>query len=180
MATLGGERPVAGTVLLLVMAGAGMAISGCEYADNSPVPVTEPPSASRTAPPPPPTADPGLAEAQARNQSQLEVLLGSKPGNVVFASSGGISGSGFRGSLAGIPKGTYTVTAACIGVSSASLSITQPDHRGGTEHTLPMECGAKASLKVALEAGPVFAQGNRMTTDPGAAAVAGFWMVPAP
>jgi hypothetical protein len=180
MATLGGRRRVPGTALLLILAGVGMVISGCEYAEDDPVLAASPPGPSRATPPPPPIADPGLAEVQARNQAQLEVLLGPRPGNVVFGTSGSIGGSGFRGSSAGIPQGTYTVTAACIGVSSASLSITQPDRRGGKERTLPIKCGTKTSTTLDLGAGPVSVHGIRMSTGTGAAAVAGFWLVPAP
>jgi hypothetical protein len=71
------------------------------------------------------------------------------------------------------------VTSACVGVTDAALLIAQPDRRGGTNHELALKCGTASSMTVNLEVGQVFAHLVPMTTEPGTAAVAGFWMVPA-
>ena len=177
---MGEKRWIRPTGLVLVLACSGIALGACEYADDNPAPAASSPEPSRTAHPRPPTADPRVAEAAAKNQAQLDVLLGPSPEGVVLAGSGGLGSDGFRTSVPGIPKGRYTVTAACVGVRTASLSISQSDRRGGTAHELALECGTVASTKVNLEVGPVSAHGFRMSTDPRAAAVAGFWIVPAP
>jgi hypothetical protein len=72
------------------------------------------------------------------------------------------------------------VTSACVGVSNAALLIAQPDRRGGTNYELELKCGRTGGMLVNLEAGQVRAHLVPMTTEPGGAAVAGFWMVPAP
>jgi len=141
--------------------------------------VAAPPGYSRPAPPPPPEADPHLAEVQAGNQAQLDRRLGPRPGGVVLGGSGGLGGDGFGTSSIGIPKGSYTVTAACHGVMKASLTLSQSNRRGGTQQELALDCGTATKVNLDLEAGPVSAHAFRMTTEQGSAAVAGFWMVPA-
>ncbi|MET3934381.1 hypothetical protein [Arthrobacter sp. OAP107] len=156
-------------------------MSACAYTDDEAGPATAPPaSTSRPAPPPPPTANPALAQEQASNQTQLDRLLGPRPSDLVLGGSGGLVGDGHRTSLPGIPKGRYKVTSACVGVSDAALLITQPDRRGGSSHEPALKCGTASSMTVNLEVGQVFAHLVPMTTEPGTAAVAGFWMVPAP
>jgi hypothetical protein len=138
-----------------------------------------PPGYSRPAPAPPREADLDLAEVQAGNQAELDMRLGPRPDGVVLGGSGGLGGDGFRTSIIGIPKGSYTVTAACHGVMKASLTLSQSDRRGGTHQELALDCGTATRVDLGLEAGPVSAHAFRMTTERGSAAVAGFWMVPA-
>jgi hypothetical protein len=179
MATIGGNRSSRAVALLLVLVSSGIALSACEYQDDRPAPSSAPTQTSVPAPPPLPKADPGVAKAQARNQTQLDARLGPQPDGLVLAGSGGLGNDGFRTSAAGIPEGSYAITAACVGVVKASLTISQPDRRGGTAHELALDCGTRTSVKVDLQVGPVSAHFTRMTTEPGRAAVAGFWMVPA-
>jgi len=179
MATIWGNRWSRAIALLLVVAGSGVALSACEYQDDSPTSSSKPAQTSQAAPPPLPKADPGVAKAQARNQTQLDTRLGPRPDDVVLGGSGGLGNDGFRTSATGIPKGSYTITAECVGVRKASLTISQPDRRGGTTHEVDLDCGTTASAKLDFEVGPVSAQITRMTTEPGLSAVAGFWMVPA-
>jgi hypothetical protein len=180
MGFLGGKR-VRGIALLLVLASSAGALGACTYTDDEPTPATaSPPVTSRPAPPPPPTADPALAKEQAGNQAQLDQLLGPRPSSLVLGGSGSLGGDGHRTSLPGIPKGRYKVTSACVGVTDAALLIAQPDRRGGSSHELALKCGTARSMTVNLEVGQVFAHLVPMTTEPGSAAVAGFWMVPAP
>jgi hypothetical protein len=165
--------------MLLVLASSGVALCSCEYMNEEAAPATAHPGTSRPAPPPLPKADPDLAAVRARNQAQLEIRLGPRPDGVVLGGSGGLGGDGYRASVIGIPKGSYKVTAACLGVLKASLTISQPDRRGGTGHELALDCGKAKSVNLDLDVGPVSAHAFRMTTEPGSAAVAGFWMVPA-
>ncbi|MDQ0863749.1 hypothetical protein QF036_001330 [Arthrobacter globiformis] len=207
MAVLGGNRWSRAIALLLVLASSGIALGACEYQDDSPAPavpsaVLSPsasppvPKAAPSASPPVPKAapsamtsppvlpsapkvDPTTAQVQARNGAQLDSRLGLPPDGLVLGGSGGLGNDGFRLSAPGIPKGSYAVTAECVGVLKASLTIFQPDRRGGTTHELALDCGTTASAKLDLEAGPVSVHITRMTTAPGRTAVAGLWMAPA-
>ncbi|MDQ1057372.1 hypothetical protein QFZ23_001273 [Arthrobacter globiformis] len=195
MSTLGGNRWSRAIALLLVAASSGIALSACEYQDAGPAPtdtsaVLSPPAPmsrpapppapmSRPAPPPAPKADPTLAQVQVRNQTQLDSRLGLPPDGLVLGGSGGLGTDGFRSSATGIPKGSYAVTAECVGVLKASLTIFQPDRRGGATHEVALDCGTTARAKLDLEVGPVSVHITRMTTEPGLTGVAGFWIAPA-
>lgn len=181
----GGSRGSGAIALLLVLASSGIALSACEYQDASPAPtdtsaVLSPPAPiSRPAPPPVPKADPTLAQVQVRNQTQLDRRLGLPPDGLVLGGSGGLGNDGFRSSATGIPKGSYAVTAECVGVLKASLTVFQPDRRGGTTHEVALDCGTTARAKLDLEVGPVSVHITRATTEPGLSGVAGFWIAPA-
>jgi hypothetical protein len=172
-------RWVRGLALLLVFTGFGAVLSACEYTGEELAQATAAPGRSRPAPAPLPTADPELAKAQAENQVQLDMRLGPRPDGVVLGGSGGLGGDGFSASVAGVPSGSYTVTAACLGVTKASLVIWQPNYRGGRQQELTLDCRKATSVELDLATGPVSAHAVRMTTEQGSAAVAGFWMVPA-
>ncbi|WP_214954500.1 hypothetical protein [Arthrobacter sp. ISL-69] len=177
MSLLGGRHSIRGMALLLACLAA--AITGCEYGDDVGDPTAAPARSARPAPPPPPTADPGLGKNESRNLAVLEVLMGPRPGGTVLDGAGGLGGSGFRKSVRALDKGSYTVTAACIGIPNAVLHISQSNLRGGTTHELALDCGTTATTTLELEDGPVLAQGIRMTPEPGAGSVVGFWIVPA-
>jgi hypothetical protein len=185
MAAIGGNRWSRATALLLVLASSGIALNACEYQDASPAltgtpAATSPPPATSPRPAPPvPKTDPALAKAQVRSQAQLDRRLGLPPKDVVLGGSGGLGNDGFRSSAAGIPKGSYTITAECVGVLKASLTISQFDRRGGTSHEVALDCGTTAIVKLDLEAGSVSAHITRRTTEPGLTGVAGFWVAPA-
>ncbi|BCW69151.1 hypothetical protein NicSoilB8_01950 [Arthrobacter sp. NicSoilB8] len=168
-----------GAALLLAVAGAAAGLSGCEYADDVTDPTSAPTVSSRPAPPAPPPVDPGLAEAEQRNLGKLEGVLGTRPDGLVLGGAGGIGGSGFRISAAAVPKGTYTLTAACIGAPTALLTVSQDGLRGGGRAEVSLDCGTVETTRVELRAGPAQIQGFRPGTDPAAGEVAGFWMVPA-
>jgi hypothetical protein len=122
-----------GAALLLAVAGMAAGLAGCEYPDDVTDPTAAPTRAGRPArslPPPPPVVS-GLAEAEQRNLGELEAVLGTRPGGLVLGGAGGIGGSGFRNSAAAVPKGTYTLTAACIGAPNALLTVSQDGLRGG-------------------------------------------------
>ena len=177
---LRGGRPWArGTALLLAVAGAGAGLAGCEYTDDVSDPTAAPAVSSRQAPPPPAPVNPGLAEAEQRNLGELQAVLGTRPDGLVLGGTGGIGGSGFRHSAAAVPQGTYTLTAACTGAPNAFLTVSQDGLRGGGRAELNLDCGAAATTRVDLGAGPVQIQGFRPGTDPAAGEVAGFWLVPA-
>ena len=177
--SLCGGRPwVRGTALLLAVAGAGAGLAGCEYTDDVSDPTAAPAVPSRPAPPPAPV-NPGLAEAEQRNLGELQAVLGARPDGLVLGGTGGIGGSGFRHSAAAVPQGTYTLTAACTGAPNAFLTVSQDGLRGGGRAEMNLDCGAAATTRVDLGAGPVQIQGIRPGTDPAAGEVAGFWLVPA-
>jgi hypothetical protein len=175
-----GGKPVRGMMLVVFTVSAAV-LSACAYTDDEAGTSAAPsPSTSRPAPPRPPTADPALAREQAGNQAQLGRILGPRPSNLVLGGSGGLSGDGHRASLPGLSKGSYLVTSSCVGVTNAALLLAQPDRRGGTNYELELKCGRTGGMIVTLETGPVFAHLVPTTTEESRAAVAGFWMVPAP
>ena len=165
--------------LLLAVAGTAAGLAGCEYPDDVSEPTAAPTRAGRPARSLPPPADPGITTAEKRNLAELEAVLGTRPGGLVLGGTGGIGGSGFRNSAAAVPKGTYTLTAACIGAPNALLTVSQDGLRGGGRAEMNLDCGAAETTRVELRAGPVQVQGFRPGTDPAAGEVAGFWMVPA-
>jgi hypothetical protein len=197
MAIHGGNGWSRAVALLLVLASCGIAASACEYQDDSPAPTDPsavvPPSVPQPVPmespapfdtspafsPPAPKPDPNLAQVQVRNQAQLDRRLGPPPDGLVSGGSGGLGDGGLQASATEIPKGRYTVTAECVGMLKASLTVSQSDPRGGTTHEVALNCGTTARVKLDLEAGPVSVRITPMSTDPGHTAIAGFWMVPA-
>jgi hypothetical protein len=168
-----------GTALLLAMAGTAAGLAGCEYPDDVTDPTAAPTRTGRPARSLPPPVDPGVATAEQRNLDDLGAVLGTRPDGLVLGGTGGIGGSGFRYSTAAVPKGTYTLTAACTGAPNAFLTVSQDGLRGGGRAEMNLDCGAAATTRVDLRAGPVQIQGFRPGTDPAAGEVAGFWLVPA-
>jgi hypothetical protein len=202
MATHGGNRWSRTMALLLVLPSCGFALNACEYQDDSPAhsdasaagspsspppvpmaspaPIDTPAGFSPPARPPVPNDTPALARARAANQAQLEKRLGLPPDGLVLGGSGGLGSGGLGASATEIPKGSYTVTAECVGMLKASLTVSQPGLRGGTTHEVALNCRTTARAKLDLAAGPVSVRVSPSTaTDPGHTAIAGFWMVPA-
>ena len=179
MSLPGGRTPwFRGTGLLLAAACAVTGLSGCEYADDGADPTSAPSRTSRPAPPSPLPTAPDLANAENRNFKDLDPLLGAGPEIVVLEGVGGLGGSGFRKSVRELAKGTYAITAACVGAPTAYLYISQEGLRDGGKLELNLNCGKATKAQVDIEAGPVQVQGFYPTNDPGTGAVAGFWMVP--
>ena len=196
MATHGGNSWSRTVTLLLVLASSGLTLSACEYQDVSPATsdtsdvasLQAPPPAPKTypstaisppAPPPLPKVGPTIAQVQAKNGAQLGKRLGLPPDGLVLGGSGGLGNDGFRSSTTETPKGSYTVTAECVGTLNASLIVFQSDPREGTTHEVSLDCGTTARANLDLEAGPVSVHITRMTTEPGLTGVAGFWIAPA-
>ncbi len=175
----GGRHWMRGAALLVAVAGTAAGLAGCEYPDDVTEPTAAPTRAGRPARSMPPPVDPGIATAEKRNLGELEAVLGTRPGGIVLGATGGIGGSGFRHSAAAVPKGTYTLTAACIGAPNALLTVSQDGLRGGGRTEMNLDCGAAETTRVELRAGPVQIQGLRPGTDTAGGEVAGFWMVPA-
>ena len=179
MSLPGGRSPwFRGAALLVAGACALTALSGCEYADDGADPTSAPARTSRPAPPSPLPTALDLANAENRNFKDLDPLLGAGPEIVVLEGVGGLGGSGFRKSVRELAKGTYTLTAACVGAPTASLYISQDGLRDGGKLELNLHCGKAKKAQVDIAAGPVQVQGFYPTNDPGTGAVAGFWMVP--
>lgn len=196
MAVHGGCRWPRGIALVLVLASSAFALSACEYQDASPVTSESPDVVSPPAPPPAPKAepsrvisppspslmpkaDPTLAQVQVRNQAHLDSRLGLPPDGLVLGGSGGLGNDGFRSSATDIPKGSYTVTAECVGILKASLTIFQSNPREGTTHQVALDCGTTARARLDLKAGSVSVHITRKTKEPARTAVAGFWIAPA-
>jgi hypothetical protein len=179
MSLLGGRLWIRGAALVLAVAGTAAGLSGCEYEDVGADPTPARTGTSRPAPPSPLPAGTELAGAERRNLDRLGSLLGARPDNIVLEGAGGLGGAGFRKSVKALEKGTYTVTAACVGAPTANISISQDGLRDGGRLELTLDCGKATTVLVDIAAGPVQAQGFSPATGPGTGEVAGFWMLPA-
>ena len=174
----GGRHWMRGMALLLAVAGAAAGLAGCEYPDDVSEATAAPTRTGRAALPPPP-AGPGVASAEARNLETLGTVLGARPEGIVLEGASGLGGAGLRKSVKALAKGTYAVTAACIGAPTGYISISQDGIRDGGKLELNIDCGKATTAQVDLAAGPVQAHAIRPRTGAGAGEVAGFWMVPA-
>ncbi|MCA4131700.1 hypothetical protein [Arthrobacter sp. M4] len=142
--------------------------AGCVYEYPEPVrapttgsePVETPAAAGQTAGFPKPYGDPHILEQEARNYKQLDNLLKATPGPVLLQEVGPLDGPvrGF-GTTEKVPAtGHYTVTAACIGATSATVSVGQ-EHPGAPFRPLELalDCTGATSQVIALQEGYVFA-----------------------
>ncbi|BCW68271.1 hypothetical protein NicSoilB4_30340 [Arthrobacter sp. NicSoilB4] len=179
MSATGGMHRTRGTAVLLAVAAAGL--SGCEYADDvGALPaVSSTPSRSYAARAPLPTRDPQIVAAETRNLLELGAVLDGSPEDFLFGGSGGIGGTSSAGFSTSGPvrqAGQYKVTAACVGVPDAHLSVTQGAREGGTLLELSVECGSAVEAVVDLVPGSVSAHlihyGSGVS-GPGTGAVAG-------
>jgi hypothetical protein len=172
----GGRQGCRAVAPLLALALAAAALSGCEVADDVGLPASDASSSARPGAtrPPLPANDSEVAARQARNQAEVERILGDPPGALLMGGGGGIGGSGFRASGTALGKGTYAVTVACVGTPNALLAISQNGLRDGGHLELSVECGRVVEAAVDLETGSATVQIIRNTMDPGLGAVAGF------
>ena len=181
MSATGGMHLTRRAAGLLAVAAVAAGLAGCEYADDG-----EPPAAASTAPSrsyparaPLPTRDPAVVAAESRNLLELGAVLDGSSEDYLFGGSGGIGGTGSAGFSTSGPvrqAGQYKVTAACVGVPDAHLSVTQGAREGGTLLELNLDCGSAAEALVDLVPGSVSAHlvnSGRGTPVPGTGAVAG-------
>ena len=157
-----------------------MVLAGCEYADDvglSPAAVS-PAAASHLTGTPLPSLDAQPDITEARNMTELQRLLGAPPQELLMGGSGGLGGDGFRTSRRAAGQGTYTVTAACVGLPAAHLSISQ-GRPGSPGLELDLDCGSRIQAKVVLETGPVSSHMESPNAAPGSGGVAGLMIVPA-
>ena len=138
----GGRHWMRGAALLLAAAGIAAGLAACEYPDDVTEPTAAPSRTGRAAPPPPPTADPEAAAAEQRNLDDLGAILGARPEGIVLEGAGGLGGAGVRKSVQALAKGTYTVTAACIGAPTGYISISQDGLRDGRNLNWPSTAGS--------------------------------------
>jgi hypothetical protein len=121
-----------------------------------------------------------MLAVEATNYAELEWLLGTAPGTIVFSDSGPVNGpsAGFGKTATVSTVGSYTVTSACVGVPDAQVILNQGPHAGVKPLELIVECSAASSQVVELQAGYVSA--NVVRSDPAsvpwAGAVAGIWI----
>lgn len=133
--------------------------AGCSYDYPEPLhpPVTGPAQGRES---PAPYTDPQVLEREVKNYAQLDRLLKAVPGPVVLFEEGPLDGPvGGFGATAEVPaSGLYTVTAACVGASSATVAVGQ-EHPGAPfrPQELVLDCVEATSRVVALEQGFVFA-----------------------
>ncbi|MDQ0075768.1 hypothetical protein [Arthrobacter oryzae] len=172
MSVLGGTKAVrysAGLVMSLLLAGG---LISCAYeGEGDPQPAAE-----RSARPAPalPSASPEILSVQSGNYAELEKRLAAAPGSVLLDQSGPADGPGVGFSKAVTVKtaGSYTVTAACVGIPEAQILVGRP---GSSDFlSLDLDCSGVKSQVVELQAGPVHAQLMRQDPNgPWTGAVAG-------
>lgn len=151
-------------------------LSACAYeGEDSPQP-----GAARTSPRPAPTLparDPDVLAAEKRNYADLEQRLSGASGQVLLSDSGPADGPGvgFRKTATVDAAGPYTVTAACVGIPAAQISLFQ-ETVGGSEHQrIDVDCGQTRTQTVQLRQGYISALLTRRVDPAGAwtGAVAG-------
>lgn len=181
MSATGGTRQTRRTAALLAVAAVAAGLAGCEYADDAgpPAAASSAPSRSYPARAPLPTRDPAVVAAESRNLLELGAVLDGSSEDYLFGGSGGIGGTSSGGFSTSGPvrrAGQYKVTAACVGVPDAHLSVTQGAREGGTLLELNLDCGSAAEALVDLVPGSVSAHlvhYGRGAPVPGTGAVAG-------
>lgn len=148
-----------------------MLLAGCAYEDAG-----DPPSApERSARPAPsvPTKGPDILDAEASNYAELEKRLAAARGPVLLDDSGPADGPGVGFTKTATVKsaGTYTVTAACVGMPGAQIFLLRSET---PELSLKLDCSGLLSQVVELQEGYVGAALMRHDpTGPWTGAVAG-------
>lgn len=150
----------------------GGGLISCAYeGEGDPQPAAEP--SARPAPSLP-SASPEILSVQSGNYAELEKRLAAAPGSVLLDQSGPADGPGVGFSKAVTVKtaGSYTVTAACVGMPEAQILVGRP---GASDFlSLDLDCSGLLSQVVELQAGPVHAQLMRQDPNgPWTGAVAG-------
>ena len=181
MSATGGMHRTRRTAVLLVAAAVAAGLAGCEYADDvGALPAaSSSPTPSYRARAPLPTRDPAIVAAESGNLLELGAVLDGSSEDYLFGGSGGIGGTSSAGFSTSGPvrqAGQYKVTAACVGVPDAHLSVTQGAREGGTLLELNLDCGSAAEALVDLVPGSVSAHVThygRGAPVPGTGAVAG-------
>ena len=112
--------------------------------------------------------DPLVLEREVKNYGELDRLLKAVPGPAILFEEGPLDGPvrGF-GAMEKVPAaGDYTVTAACVGATGATVSVGQ-EHPGAPFRPveLALDCAGATSQVIALEQGYVFA--HLVRTGPG-------------
>jgi hypothetical protein len=151
-------------------------LSACAYeGEDGPQPTV-----ARTSPRPAPTLParaPDVLAVEKRNYADLEQRLSGASGPELLSDSGPADGPGVGFSKAATvdAAGPYTVTAACVGISRAQISLFQ-ETVGGSEHQrIDVDCAQTRTQTVQLRQGYVGAQLTRRADPAGAwtGAVAG-------
>ena len=106
-----------------------------------------------------PAKDPDVLAVEARNYAELDQRLAKVPGSVLLADAGPADGPGvgFSKTATVITAGPHTVTAACIGIPQAQISLSQ-NTVGGAEHVVFVDCSETQTQVVQLQKGYVGAQ----------------------
>ncbi|MDQ0732345.1 hypothetical protein QFZ57_003139 [Arthrobacter sp. B1I2] len=143
--------------LCMLLSSGGSA--GCSYEYPEPVntPAFDPAPLSES---PQAYVDPLVLEREVKNYAELDRILRAVPGPVLLFEEGPLDGPvrGF-GTAEKVPAaGRYSVTAACVGASGATVSVGQ-EHPGAPFQptALSLDCAGTSSQVIDLEKGYVFA-----------------------
>jgi hypothetical protein len=154
----------------------GALLAGCAYDDASdPAPTAAPVYSGRTAPSVP-TKGQEILDTEAGNYAELEERLAVAAGSVLLDESGPADGPGVGFSKTATVKtaGAYTVTASCVGIHDAQISLFQDPGTGVELPALNLDCARVLSQVVELQPGYVGVQLMRHDpTGPWTGSVAG-------
>lgn len=123
-----------------------------------------------------PALDPDVLATQTRNFAELDRRLAVASGTLVLADAGPADGPsvGFRKAATVETAGPYAVTAACVGIPSAQIHLTQQVVGGTEAQLIQFDCSDTRTQVVQLSAGYVSAQLTRVSpSGPWTGAVAG-------
>lgn len=153
----------------------GGGISGCAYEHaGDPPPAATAERSGRPAPTVP-TKGPEILDVEAANYVELERRLAVARGSVILDEAGPADGPGvgFSQTATVESSGTYTVTAACVGMTNAQIFLSLPE-TGREPLALNLNCSGVLSQVIELREGHVGAALIRPDpTGPWTGAVAG-------
>ncbi len=129
------------------------------YEDDGDTPRTVALEQSRRPAAPIPSKGPDILEVETGNYAELKKRLATAAGPALLDDSGAVDGPGIGFSKTAMVKtaGAYTVTAACVGVPEAQMSLGQDPRTGAKPLEFTLDCSGTLSQVVQLKAGYVFA-----------------------
>lgn len=152
----GQVRRTAALAICIVFAGG---LASCVYEDDGEAPRTVALGQSHRPSAPIPSKGADILELETGNYAELAKRLATAAGPVLLDDSGAVDGPGIGFSKSAMVKtaGAYTVTAACVGVPDAQMSLAQDPRTGSAPLELNLDCSGILSRVIQLQAGYVSA-----------------------
>ncbi|WP_202129147.1 hypothetical protein [Pseudarthrobacter sp. ATCC 49987] len=172
----GGTKTVRCLLALIIAMPLAGGLAACAYEDgDDPQPTAA--GASLRPGPTLPAKDPDILAVEARNYAELDQRLARVPGSVLLADTGPADGPGvgFSKGATVTTAGPHTVTAACVGIPQAQISLSQYTVGGGEDKVFEVDCSGTQTQVFQLQKGYIGAQlvGRRDPAGAWTGAVAG-------